>query len=420
MPLSGLNRERFTLPDIVNPPDSLCFQIRVPNERWHLVAFFGVLFDLTQWINWELDSTHKATQAAQVWKKIWLDLQSQSCEVPAQVGTFSFEESSMLRTICENNQCFLEFQCCPGEWIRLANVDQLTNGVQPGPGAPQPPPGGGNQQYCGTLQASGLFLIPTPVSTGDTIELISAKGSGNDGGSIGWYCPDGSSSFAGRCSGSGHLDSSDPLNTVNHMSLIVEISGSFYALAVGSPLTVPAAISNVQPTIQVNDSGLGNNSGDYDICVKVTNNQSAEFTHTFDFVLADGGWTPQTSSGNPLGVWAGGAGWESVYGVASAGSTNNDIIINFPAHTITQVEVLYSTGQDAGSGGTRGVYYTAGAGQVLYGALDTGAGTFDTTITNTVTGIVQLHLSVDRFPAPDATTLIFKAIVKGLGADPFI
>src|SRR5262249_21304880 len=142
-------------------------------------------------------------------------------------------------------------------------------GSQPGNASQLPPPGGGHEQYCAKLDAAGKLLIPANVSTGDVIDLISAEGAGNDGGSTQWNCPDGSIFFAGRCAGGAGTSGGDPLPTANHMSLIVGIGTNYYAIDVGSPLTVPGGVSNEQAWIQVNDSGLSNNSGSYDVCVKV-------------------------------------------------------------------------------------------------------------------------------------------------------
>lgn len=320
MPLSGLNRDRFTLPEVVNPPDSLCFQIRVPNERWHLAAFFGVMYDLTQWINWELDPTHKATQAAQVWKKIWINLQSQSCELPS-IALDAIEGGMNTRVVCEDGKTFFEVQvcACPETWLRLANADQLTNGTQPGAGSPQPPPGGGTQQYCSKLDASGTLLIPTVVSTGDTITIDSATGAGQDGFGAFWECPDGSIFFAGECAGGGHFESTDPVPSQLHMSLIIGIGSTFYAATIGTAFTVPSGISNEQAFIQVNDDDLADNSGSYNVCVTVKNNSVGTWSHDFDFTLSDGGFTSVVGGSADAATWVPGQGWVySVFAAANA------------------------------------------------------------------------------------------------------
>jgi len=305
------NVQGYRLPLVINPPDRLCFTIEVPNEQAHLEAFFGALFDLTQWINWERDGTTRAAQSARVWKKIWLALESQICNLPINVATFNESELEMFRKVCDpDGSCHLEFECCPGEWIRLANLDQITNGTQPGDGSPQPQPNGGDQEYCAVLQASGKLLIPTTVSSGDTIDLVSASGAGNDGSEAGWHCQDGNRFFAGQCiSGTTETQSGDPLNTQPHMALIIGV-GSSYILLNGT-ITVPSGISNQQAWIQVNDSVLSDNAGNYNVCVKVTNNQAGTWSHDSNFTISPDGWVPVDASGTPRAVWVAGTGWQS-------------------------------------------------------------------------------------------------------------
>lgn len=336
-----------------------------------------------------------------------------------QKGEAGAEIENMIRQ-SPDNPCLLQTSIDGVNWCTFADLSKCMNfGTQPGPDSPQPAPLGGSQQYCAVLQANGKLNIPTTVSSGDTIEL-SMTGAGNDGTDLIWYCENGQVFFLGNCNGSTVTHSGDPVNTAPHMSPIVYIGSTPYQISPrGVAFTVPSGHTNDQVVLQINDDTLSNNSGSYNVCATVTNNQTTTWTHTFNFPISDGGWTPADNGHGPLAIWVSGDGWDSTIDVDAANTTANGIVRMFPARTIKTVEVLYQASADAGSGGAREVLFGTGGSLSLYGSLNTGSGSFDTPIVNSQAGVTTLRIQVDRNGAPDTTTRITKVIVTGIGSDPF-
>lgn len=423
-------RAKWVLPEVVDPRDRICFQIQVPNEKYHIAAFLGALYNLTSAIFWADDPSHTAKQVARVWQEIYDNL-SRQCEnefINTYVGMV--DDMPFFRQICENDICYLEFECCPGEWVRLGREDQIPAGSQPAAGAPQPPPGGGTADYCATLQANNKLYIPTIVSAGDIIS-IQATGAGNDGGEIQWRCPDGSTFFAGHCNPSEtRLDGADPLPATNHMALIVNVDGTFYPFASNS-FTVPGGVSNAPAYIQANDSDITNNSGSYQICVTAKNNQPATWTHTFDFSAETGGWI--LSPGRPTGSWSAGSGWvEGDDNDGGSGAFFRRVLIqrNFASTHIDRVEVLYNYMYGNIATGTDDAYYlilrSSGV-ATIYGRLNAAAhpsnGAHDEIYnTNQQADLFEMYIATDQNNSGVGFTgaaTISKVVVTGTGTNPF-
>jgi len=138
---------------------------------------------------------------------------------------------------------------------------------------------------------------------------------------------------------------------VDHMTFIVNLGGTFYGLApYGTPFVVPGGISNVQPVIQVNDSALSDNAGDYDICVKVTNNSTASGCHHLDFRISPYGFVDWSSAGGPT-TWHAGVGWTH-----AGGGGQNCQIKYTAAAAFTCTRIQYQVNDDAVSpAGSSGV-----------------------------------------------------------------
>src|SRR5205814_750360 len=88
---------------------------------------------------------------------------------------------------------------------------------------------------------------------------------------------------------------------------IALIAGTYYDLTL-SPITVPGGVTDAPVTLQINDSDLTNNYGSYDLCVQVTNNAQPNWQQTFNFNIADNGWSPVVG-GYTAGTWSAGTGW---------------------------------------------------------------------------------------------------------------
>jgi hypothetical protein len=72
----------YTLPDVIDPPDRICVQIRIPDDTYHKAAFWGALQSLAYWFNWDRDEDHTGTQAARVWKSIIQQALLDQCQYP--------------------------------------------------------------------------------------------------------------------------------------------------------------------------------------------------------------------------------------------------------------------------------------------------------------------------------------------------
>lgn len=295
---------------IPNPPDPnkwICVTMIIPDSTDHRSVLLGAISNLATWRVWRRDLAKNAKKVAALWAKTYQSIKFVNCGDLQPVEN-QFEETTMagVRTDCN---CDAFVQCPDGTEKQLALKSDVPNPQNSSGGAPQPPPGGGTQEYCKTMNASGKMLLPVTVSTGDKISLSTATGQGNDGGTGLWYCPDGHQWFGNQCVPYGQATSGgDPLPTAFHMSIIVELNGTFYDIS-SADVTVPGGVSNAQVVLQVNDSNIFDNSGSYEICVTVTNNQASMWTHVFDFTHSPGGWN--ICSGCD-GVWSAGVGFVTV------------------------------------------------------------------------------------------------------------
>lgn len=223
----------------------------------------------------------------------------------------TYEEFVDMVAFRQDCDCNTFVKCCDGSEKELAYKSDLPGASNPGNGAPQPAPGGGQQTYCQRLNANGQMNLPTLVNTGDTIEVTSANGSWWDGGeqSFGfpiWRCPDGEQYVAGICQGASTetITGTDPVVGAAHMSLIVYIGSNAYSLSSGV-FTVPSGVSNGIAVIQVNDTAIANNQGSADVCVKYTNNQAApvtEWCHIWGGLYPQGSWVTARGSESG-GIW---------------------------------------------------------------------------------------------------------------------
>ncbi len=57
----------YLIPTVIDPPDSDCVRIAVPDDPNHRAAFWGAMATLTQWHNWERNEAKTGKDAAAVW-----------------------------------------------------------------------------------------------------------------------------------------------------------------------------------------------------------------------------------------------------------------------------------------------------------------------------------------------------------------
>jgi len=264
------------LPDVPNPSDSICFQVEVPNDPWHIRAFLGQLNDLGAWWTWERDEAHTALIAAQVWQKIVMNLYAGCNIVPP--GGIEVEDMSRFRVDPDNN-CILQIECGPDQWETFWDISdciQASTG-QPGPGGDTPAPGT-SKNRCLKLQANGQVILPFPVTDGQLITLSALEGGWTDGSGA-WFCPDGEFYSLGECgSGCAH-EGGDLSGDACHMSIVALINGIYYPT--NSPITVPSGTGTVDCVFMANDATPADNFGEIGFCVSVETPETAPITITY-------------------------------------------------------------------------------------------------------------------------------------------
>lgn len=398
---------KWVLPTIVNPPGRRCFVIEVPDETFHIAAFRGALLNLAAAYKWEDDLAHTARDVALVWRQVYENVRE--CPPTQIVGGGDSLEDYLIRQN-PDDPCLLEFSADGTHWCLLADFSLcLPSPQQPGAGAEQPPPGGGQACYHGQLQANGLWLLPTIVNTGDVIELTNAIGAGNDGTVSPWRCPDGSTFFGGACiGGTGGTSGSDPAPAVNHMRLLFNIAGAWFD-AMGGPVTIPAAVSNAQVFVQVNDSALGTNAGSYEFDVCVTNNAATGWQSVLDFEINSYASILTVSPG----VWVAGQG----YGGTPSGPDFFVAVLQLTtsAFQITSWDTLYNgAGSSGANGGT--VTNVNGSAYAAAGAIGSGTG-LHLVGTGAVSGVTALAQSFNS-GTTNADFRLRRWTINGFGAKP--
>ncbi len=306
--------EGYILPVIIDP-ERICYRVSVPNEPAHIAAFMGQLAELGYWYNWERDSAHHGREVAAVWRDVFDQVSQDKRRGRFSIGDCTFEQRDQgaeiedfmpLRIDCD---CNVFVTCCDGTEKQILTSEQVNAAINgPNvPGAPQPPTGG-CQQYTFQINGAQTVLIPTAVSTGDTIEIMSDSGASNVDGTLNWKCADGLEYFAGACVGFGAPLGTNYVPAANSGKVILLLNGSYYDITVGTPFTVPGGITLAPPQLLLNYTPGQSISGQINGIVKVCNNQPTAWSHTFDFRLSMHGFSLTTLGGGLPGAWSPGVG----------------------------------------------------------------------------------------------------------------
>lgn len=429
---------KWVLPVVVNPPDRLCITIPVPNDRQHIGAFWGALYNLTSARFWQDDLDHTALLVAKVWQDIYDSLKPDSCDI---TPSLAIEEWEDMLSICES----LRFQdgklqglCC-GEWVDIAGQGDSSLGGpgQPGGGADQPAPDGGQACYHGNMQAAYQWLAPTVVNAGDVLTFSNFDGAAWDAVAPfplpgRWDCPDGRFFFAGVCQdGTQTLVGGDPLPTAPHMSLIAQIAGTWYSCL--TPITVPGGVSNAQVMVQLNDATIGDNSGQYAFDMCVTNNQSAAWSHIISLTGSPRGFAIVNGFSCSSGSWG-------VYTPGSGFQVANCLNAT-TYYRILQIKWIFSADVHFTScqfvfDAVLGTHLLSGNHKVGVESIDAGGTVTMLNDHNVVTGTAEvadaltaftcrglgLRLGVDSVDTPtlpDGSATVYSLRVAGTGYDPF-
>lgn len=417
---------KWVLPDVIDPPERICFQISVPNNRLHLAAFRGALWNLASAINWQDDPAHKAKDVAQVWRKIYDQVVSIACELPPASGAGGGVIIPMFRQN-PDNACQLQVSLGNDCWCTIFDASLCNpNPTQPGSGGPGRPGPGQFASDCYTLQANQALNLPFAVYPGDTLEITSADGAGWDGNIIdSWDCPNGQPYYFGNCTGVGHLDGADPLPTVLHMRLLFLIGGT-YVDAMGGAVTVGGSGAQ-SALVVVNDSALNDNSGSYKICVKLTNNQTAAWSHTFDFTTNaySSFWSINVLFSTNIGHWVAGSGYHSDPYIDGGGGHFQSVAIKSHVASTNfdtmHWEFTYSQGLYVDATNTLDLLINGTDVSFVTGpTVPTSPRNYLTAAPATTDILFGLTAGVGGGTPPGGTAIITKLTITGHGADPYI
>lgn len=356
---------RWALPEVIDPADRLCFRVEVPNDRNHIAAFMGALFELTKGYSWADDPAHKAKDVAKVWKPIFDRLIVEDCGAPITpcppvalcppVGA-EMDEGMRFR-ISPDDPCIIQIECAADQWQNWYDPSNCLVGHEAQHTGGGILAAGECQEYDVLLQGSGQWLLPVPVSSGYTITVSALTGAWSDNG-VAWTCPTGYQYFLGECTGTANgTQSGDPLNTAPHMMLIAHYQDVFTAVTHDVAFTIPGGTPDTNLTFQANDATLSDNAGSIAFHVKVCaaaaaggitptwslryNAMLARFTDESHFSFLLHGTPPCTQ---PPPCWQAGSGYGGL------GVFQVDIGFMVDWHGVAQVTRMWLVGRWDGAG----------------------------------------------------------------------
>jgi hypothetical protein len=310
-------RAKWTLPDVINPTERLCFTIEVPNNLYHIAAFRGALYMLTSAIFWQDDPHHKAKDVALVWQEIYDNVRACIPDNSGNTGILLEDLMSQQIRISPDDPCILQMWCIDHweDWYNplqcvASTISQPTNGT--------PLEAGTCREWDVALRGNEKWLLPLAVNEGDTIAITGATGAWNDG-TLGWNCASGHTYALGACVSTDPAVTGDPLMTVEHMRLIMSVD-TVFTDAYNTIYAVPSGVTDGQVFFQANDSALDDNSGTVSfhvtVCSEAVAPTGVSFTYdwgsgpsTLDFVSGQERIVSFTATATP--------GYVNNYGVAA-------------------------------------------------------------------------------------------------------
>jgi len=351
---------RWDLPEVIDPDDSVCFTVPVPNDVRHIGAFMGAIFLLTKPYAWANDPDHKALEVAAVWRAIFDNLER--CMPENWTVRLNPDDCTEVQQFDDTTMDFIDvfsIRCAIdtviGETFPESNPPLPG---QPGeqPGGPAPEPG-----ECWELKfpvtPNGSTLIPLPIDDDWTILPLALEGASTDGRfgpANTWVCANGNRFALGACAGTSYTDSNDPSPSDPHMGvLLARPDGTYTFLQVGTTITIPSGSTPGNYQLIVNNNTVTLPPpvfpflpfGDLTVQLQICNSNSF---HLYDFSVDDGGFavdnTPATQS--PAPVWLTGDAWAS-NGPQTANLPNTELWC-FIAKTLSstfrmvRLEMVYS------------------------------------------------------------------------------
>ena len=297
-------RQLFPVPTPAAPSQMRCVSVYIPDSMDHLAAFAGALALLGKWNSWQKDEAHSARLAALAWQQCNLrgihDCENGDLLIGIDLG----DDMGQNIRISPDDSCIIQMWCIDHweDWYDPRKCI-VTGSAQPsGDGELD---AGECATFTAKLDGNGKWLLPVPVSAGDTIAISSAVGGWWDGNVLhAWNCPSGLTYALGACVSAGATDAGSPIPSLSIGRLIAQI-GSFYLDAFNQVIPVPSGITDENVYFQMNDATLGDNAGSVSFGVEVckasedntvllnylsgSGPASAEFGESFIVNLADDG-----------------------------------------------------------------------------------------------------------------------------------
>lgn len=276
---------KWTLPDVVNPPDTVCFTIEVPNNIYHIAAFRGALYNLTSARFWQDDLAHTALEVAAVWQDVFDNIRKCPDDIDTNQGITLEDFMSQQIRISPDDSCIIQMWCIDHweDWYDprtcvASTIEQPTNGSDLNAGE--------CREWDVSLRASDRWLLPVAVNPGDTITVTDVSGAWSDG-TIGWNCPNGFTYALGACISAEAGEGTDPVPALNHMRLIMNVDGAFTD-AYNILYSTPPSVTDGQVYFQANDGTLEGNSGTIAFHVKVCRASNEPDSVTLTYYYGEG------------------------------------------------------------------------------------------------------------------------------------
>lgn len=290
-------RNLIPLPAGDIPVGYRCVSVHIPDGDEYEEELAGLLNLATMWLNYERDATHKGTLVAQAWlAALRENTLFDRCAMPTEIRVDD------ICTLSWSYDDWTTFDSYDPSSCILANIDGYVPGLindiidgliadgtlqrgggQPGP--EEPPIVGTCKTYHVILRGNDRWKIPSPLSTNDSVQVSNAVGGWTDG-ALKWYCPAGTVYFLGGCTGDEPYEEGDPIESGNHMRIIVgynEITPA-YGDCMDTAFLVPEGVEDVEAWIQANDSTLYDNNGQVEFDVVIC---TGGWCHRFDFTTDD-------------------------------------------------------------------------------------------------------------------------------------
>ena len=159
---------RWQLPSVIDPAETVCYEIEVPNDPHHIAAFRGAMLALGSAYNWADDPAHTAVIVAKKWRDV---IENMGVCGAVQTKIRAGEGSCELQWSYDNWVTYDSFDMsvCVQSWIdslvpgmisSAIAADLASGALGPGgqPGPASPPAAGQCQTYHAELRANDQWL----------------------------------------------------------------------------------------------------------------------------------------------------------------------------------------------------------------------------------------------------------------------